>query len=234
MRPFYAFVSKISVKSHFLILNIFFKVVSAIPEEIRNGNEKRTDYVGAFLALMFTGYALSPFVVLWLNAAGLEPFYFVFEEFLPSAYNRPNWILLMAFSVRFWMTWLIGLESLRIIGLFFGALFAGAHFFGFGTKMLSVIPDEEGECKWMFLQMRILFAHVEEVMSLLLMGLMVINQLSVVAFSWFVIKCRAYFSSFLLFTLCLIDLVVVSGTLFLLTAAGNIGAETESVMKAAP
>lgn len=188
--------------------------------------------MGGTLAIIIIGGILSSFLVLFVNASGLDPFYFVFEEFLPSAYDRPNWIILTVFPIRFLMTWIIVLESIRLMALFFGTLFAGSYFFSTSSKLFWLFPDEGGVCKWMFLQLRILYYHFEEPMNLVTMCLMVINQITLVFMTWFVIVCRDYFSNFLFFALCAVDLYVVVGTAVLISASGSVGEKIRSVIEA--
>lgn len=146
------------------------------------------DLVGSLLILTAATTSLGAILFSCsMIVIGFDPFKYVFEEFLPNAYNRSMEVIVSSYLARFLLTSLCVCEFIRFATFL---VFILAMMALLTVSVLTKMQNIHGcICIHFYTQLRIMFQGTFAVLSHPLGLLMFLTHLATVFFLWFGIRC---------------------------------------------
>lgn len=180
------------------------------------------------IALAFTCWAQSLISTFVVVIAGLDPFNYVFEDFLPHPYQRSMEIIVCSFLARLLLSGLCICEFIRFATFFVFLFTAMALLTVSSLTKIQVIHGSS--CIHLYAQLRIIFAWAFSVLCHPFGLLMFLTHLATVFFLWFSICCRALVPLILSMITVVVGIFLIIYAAFVCTSCGVVREISESII----
>lgn len=181
----------------------------------------QTDIVGPMLLMLVFGCGLGQFgVTFFVVLTSIDPFYYVFDEFLPHPYQRGLEIILATWIARVILTATYICEIARFS--MHCAFILTLHILMIASCVKQMLTIPGNKCIKLYLQLRTCFAWIFAIFTNISGILIFYSHFVIVFFFWFAIRCRKFVPLALLLMAILAGIFTVINSTFVFTYAGTI------------
>lgn len=155
----------------------------------------------------------------------IDPFYYVFEEFLPNIYSRPNGWILLTPPVRLVLIWICATKGIRLICVFCFTNLLGTWAAISSAKLMQKIKDER-RCLLLYVKFRLITAKLGWVINGSVLILLMFGHLGMVTLLWLVFKCWDLLPTYFILTMGLAALLLIAFIRSVIMGKAEIWVET--------
>lgn len=160
----------------------------------------------------------------------LDPFYYICEQYLlPCPYDRARLEVIVAFSVRLFLTTVTVVEFGRIGGEVLSTYFVPILVLLSILRNLADVPSNFAYST--YIKLVLAFAHAKTIINSSAGGMVFGGQLFTIALAWLVLTCEEILPPFLYYVSGLMTILALLGAIEFMTILSKIPSLSESFLK---